>query len=162
MFAVALSPDKQFLATASYDQTARVWSVTSGEPLSLLAKHGHYVVGVDFSFDAYLLVTASLDFSAIVWDWRQSAPVRCINHPGHVRCARFAPLSNKWLITGCDDHIARVWCGTFQAEQASLALLGRPTQPRGKAARRFVLDKDGDHAIWSRVVGFLLWDSVVE
>ena len=43
------------------------------------------------------------------------------------------------------------------AELATLALFGRATRGASKYIQRFILRVDGDHAIWSRVVGFLMW-----
>ena len=41
--------------------------------------------------------------------------------------------------------------------RVAFALLGRPRVQGavGVSSRRFFLDVDGDHAMWSRVVGFL-------
>ena len=66
---VAFSPDGKFLATASQDNTARVWEVASGACVATLEGHSHRVTGVAFSpVDGKFLATASDDKTARVWE----------------------------------------------------------------------------------------------
>jgi predicted NACHT family NTPase len=68
VWAVAFSPDGRLLATASVDQTARVWDPATGDCLRILAGHAGEVTGVAFSPDGRLLATASNDKTARLWD----------------------------------------------------------------------------------------------
>ena len=66
---VAFSPDGRLLATASDDETARLWDPATGEHLRTLTGHDqHAVYGVAFSPDGRLLATASCDGTARLWD----------------------------------------------------------------------------------------------
>ena len=67
---MAFSPDGLLLATASRDETARVWDPATGGCLRTLPgrrRHGS-VYGVAFSPDGHLLATASGDGAARLWD----------------------------------------------------------------------------------------------
>jgi WD40 repeat protein len=66
--AVSFSPDGKRLATASADDTARVWDATSGQELLVLRGHSSLVAAVAFSPDGTRLATASWDKTAKVWD----------------------------------------------------------------------------------------------
>ncbi len=55
------------VATASYDNTARVWDSQSGAEIARL-NHGDYVSAVSFSPDGRTVATASWDDTARVWD----------------------------------------------------------------------------------------------
>ena len=60
VWGVAFSPDGRLLATASRDQTARLWDPATGECLRTLTGHDGWVLGVAFSPDGRLLATASM------------------------------------------------------------------------------------------------------
>lgn len=66
--AVRFSPDGQLLATASSDETARVWNGHTGRALRVLKGHRGPVTWLDFSPDGQYLVTAGADGTAIVWN----------------------------------------------------------------------------------------------
>ncbi len=62
------SPDGKYLATAGYDDTARVWEAATGEPIARMS-HGDTVRSIAFSPDEKYLATASHDKTARVWFW---------------------------------------------------------------------------------------------
>ena len=60
---MAFSPDGTKIATASDDQTARLWDAATGEPLCDPLKHAGEVNAVAFSPDGTKIATASSDVS---------------------------------------------------------------------------------------------------
>ena len=64
---MAFSPDGKRLATASDDQTAKVWDAESGKELLTLRGHSGPVNGVAFSPDGKRLATASGDGTVQVY-----------------------------------------------------------------------------------------------
>lgn len=66
--AVAWSPDGTRIASASLDNTARIWDAATGQLITTLAGHGDWVLGVGWSPDGTRVVTGSTDNSLRLWD----------------------------------------------------------------------------------------------
>ncbi len=64
---MAYSPDGKRLATASEDQTAKVWDAETGKELLTLRGHSGSVYGVAYSPDGKRLATASADGTVQVY-----------------------------------------------------------------------------------------------
>ena len=83
---LAFSPDSRYLATASQDHTARVWSATTGQEVTRMV-HDHGVSAVAFSPDGSSVITATLDGMARVWEVRNRLEtVRLVNGPAPLQC----------------------------------------------------------------------------
>lgn len=68
---VALSPDGQFIVTASNDYTAKIWNINNGQLIHTLGgANGHTgtVDSIAISSDNQFIVTGSADTSAKVWN----------------------------------------------------------------------------------------------
>ncbi len=65
---VAFSHDSAWLASASADNTVKVWDASSGECLRTLEGHSSAVCSVAFSHDSARLASASGDNTVKVWD----------------------------------------------------------------------------------------------
>jgi cytochrome c len=64
--ALALSPDGATLASASWDQTVRLWPLAGGAP-RVLEGHTQNVNGVAFTADGRAVISASYDLSVRIW-----------------------------------------------------------------------------------------------
>jgi len=75
------------LATGSWDKTARLWDVETGQCIMTFVGHEQSVSGLFFSPDGKSLVTASSDRTIRVWDLETGAQTRTYD-PVHNDCIR--------------------------------------------------------------------------
>lgn len=71
VYSVSFSPDGRTLATASRDNTARVWDISDPRhpnPLATLAGHSNGLYEVNFSRDGRTLATSSRDTTGRLWE----------------------------------------------------------------------------------------------
>ncbi|MCO6459464.1 MAG: WD40 repeat domain-containing protein, partial [Pirellulaceae bacterium] len=68
VYGVAYSPDGRWIASASADQTVRIWNAATGAQTRQLSGHQGAVFGVAFSPDGALLVSCGADKSVRLWD----------------------------------------------------------------------------------------------
>jgi WD40 repeat protein len=109
LFGLAFSPDGRLLATASRDQTARLWDAAAGNTVRTLTGHTDGVTRVAFSPDGSVLATASCDRTIRLWDAASGNTVRILTgHADWVRGVAFSPDGNV-LATASDDQTARLW-----------------------------------------------------
>ena len=67
VLSVTFSPDDNKIASASKDNTVKLWS-KDGEELQTLYGHNQRVTSVSFSPDSKTLISASDDKTVIVWN----------------------------------------------------------------------------------------------
>ncbi|MGD1698842.1 CHAT domain-containing protein [Dapis sp. BLCC M229] len=104
---VKYSPDDQTIATASFDNTAKLWS-TDGKELVTLEGHTADVVDVSFSPDGQTIATASRDKTVRLWN-KQGELLNTFNaHENVVWSVSFSP-DGKTIATASADQIAKLW-----------------------------------------------------
>jgi WD40 repeat protein/tRNA A-37 threonylcarbamoyl transferase component Bud32 len=116
--AAVFSHDGRWLATAHRDKTARVWDVTTGQPVTPLLRGGSGSAGpmeaglsdfVEFSPDGRLLLASTGLTNAWLWDIAAGKPAtKPLDHKATILCAAFSPDGRR-VITGSMDGKARVW-----------------------------------------------------
>ena len=106
---VAWSPDSKRLASASDDQTVRVWDTTSGTTLLTYKGHTDQVNSVAWSPDGKRLASASADQTVQVWD--ASSGSTLLTYKGHTDRLESVVWSpdGKRLASAYYDGIVQVW-----------------------------------------------------
>jgi cytochrome c len=99
---LAVSPDGATLASASWDHTARLWSLAGGEP-RVLEGHKDNVNGVAFTPDGKSVVTAGYDTTLRIWPLAGGAP-EVVTLPTPLNTVAVAP-DGEIVTAGADGKV---------------------------------------------------------
>jgi WD40 repeat protein/serine/threonine protein kinase len=107
----AVSPDGKFVATGSWDHSAKIWDIATGHALRKLeGGHAGYINSVEFSPDGKELLTASDDGTGRLWDVASGKPTGVVfkGHTARILSATFSPDGLR-VLTVSGDKTARLW-----------------------------------------------------
>ena len=109
VWSVAFRPNGVMLASASWDQTVRLWNVNTGRPLHTLTGHTNEVLSVAFSPDGQTLASADWDGTIRLWNPNNAKLKRTLKgHTGGVPSVAFSP-DGRTLASGSADRTIRLW-----------------------------------------------------
>jgi len=104
---ISFSPDGQLIASASRDQTVRLWS-QSGKFLALLKGHTDSVSSVAFSSDNQLIASGSWDGAVKIWR-RDGTLLETLRGPqSHIYSVSFSP-KGQMIAAAVADGTIRLW-----------------------------------------------------
>lgn len=106
---VTFSPSSHMVASASFDNSIKVWDGRTGKFLMSLRGHVGPVYRCAWSSDSRMLITASKDSTLKIWDLK-TAKIK-LDLPGHtedVYCVDWSPGGDK-VVSGGKDRLLRIW-----------------------------------------------------
>ncbi len=106
---VSITPDGQIIATASADNTIKLWQVSDGTLIRTLTGHADDVTSVVFSPDGQLLASSSYDNSIKFWKVSDGSLERTLSgHTDNVETVEFSP-DGQMLASGSWDNTIKLW-----------------------------------------------------
>ncbi|MBP0005109.1 MAG: TIR domain-containing protein [Cyanobacteria bacterium SBC] len=106
---IAFSPDGELIASASDDNTVRIWK-RNGEVLHIW-QHDDNIRRVAFAPDGKTVASASKDETVKLWRIEDGTLLNTFEHGARVRAVRFSP-DGELIASGDDDGKIRLW--TFE------------------------------------------------
>ncbi|MFX0197020.1 MAG: TIR domain-containing protein [Candidatus Hodarchaeota archaeon] len=109
IFGLEWSPTGEFLASASDDNTVRIWEIRTGDCILTLTGHTSDVKDVAWSMDGKKLATASLDNTIRLWNVKTGKEISVL--PGHtsgVRSVSWHP-DGRQVISAAEDGTVRLF-----------------------------------------------------
>ncbi|KAJ4161664.1 uncharacterized protein LMH87_007690 [Akanthomyces muscarius] len=154
--ATALSRDGKRLASASGDNTIRLWDVAKGTAQRTLKGHTDWVTALAFSRNGKKLASASGDNTIRLWDAaNDTAPRTLKGHTDWVTAIAFSRHSEK-LASASVDNTVRFWDAVTGTAQQTLGghtgwVTAIAFSPNGKT----LASASGDKTIrlWNAVTG---------
>ncbi len=106
---LAISPDGQILASGSYDDTIKLWRLSTGEEISTLTGHSDDVESVAFHPDGEILASGSYDRTIKLWQLSTGKKIRTLRgHSEDIESVAFSP-NGQILTSGGDDNEIKLW-----------------------------------------------------
>ncbi|NET10702.1 MAG: TIR domain-containing protein, partial [Symploca sp. SIO2B6] len=107
VISVAFSRDGNTIASASWDQTIKLWNL-QGEELKTLRGHTDWVYQVAFSPDGKTLASASKDNTVKLWNLQGEELKTLRGHTDWVYQVAFSP-DGKTLASASKDNTVKLW-----------------------------------------------------
>ena len=109
LYAVAISPDGQTLATAGYDRRIELWNAADGSPVRTLTGHNGAVFDLAFSGDGRTLASASADETIKLWQVETGERLDTLPQPEGEQTAVFFSAGDRHVFAAGADNRIRRW-----------------------------------------------------
>lgn len=109
VMAVAISPNKQVIASGGLDDQIKVWSSQTGELLQNLSGHTKAVNSLTISPDGLILASGSDDEKIKLWNLHSATLMQTLTeHSRDVNALAICP-DGQILVSGGDDRTIKLW-----------------------------------------------------
>lgn len=135
--AIAVSPDKKWIAATGVNNSIRLWNAEAGQPGPTLTGHTDKVTSLRFSPDGTRLASSSLDQTLRLWNVADGQPAGVIETTAALNAVEFVPTTNpseqqpippNLLASAGADNFVRTWTQPTFAPTKLPASLANITQ----------------------------------
>ena len=153
---VVYSPDGKTLASASKDNTIKLWDATTGKKISTLTGHTDWVNSVVYSPDGKTLASASADNTIKLWGVTTGKEISTLNgHKDFVNSVVYSP-DGQVLASASKDGKIKLWNVTTRKEISTLTghkalIMSIVYSPDGKTLASASTDKT--IKLWNVITG---------
>ena len=109
MNGVAVSPDGQYIISASSDKTLKIWELETGKERCTFAEHSSWVNGVAVSPDGQYIISALSDNTVKMWELKTGKEVQILaGHSDLVNGVAVSP-NGQFIVSVSEDQKLKLW-----------------------------------------------------
>eukprot|EP01102_Stenamoeba_stenopodia_P002363 TRINITY_DN1217_c0_g1_i5.p1 TRINITY_DN1217_c0_g1~~TRINITY_DN1217_c0_g1_i5.p1 ORF type:complete len:289 (+),score=42.06 TRINITY_DN1217_c0_g1_i5:919-1785(+) len=166
VFAVAVTHDEKYIASASADKNIIIWDVDAQEEIGKLSGHKDWACALAFSPYSRRLVSGGRDALIKVWNSESGDEIETLK--GHTNCIlqlRYSP-DGKLIVSASEDKTLKVWDAITFKEK--MTLVGHTHEVTCcaffKQSSRWLVSGSSDKSvrIWDLTTGKQEWVYFVE
>ncbi|KFP70245.1 PREDICTED: jouberin, partial [Acanthisitta chloris] len=164
-FCIRFSHDGKTLAAACAGRKGYpivLYEIPSGQFLREFYGHLNIVYDLCWSKDNQYLLTASSDGTVRMWkiETRAASAVRVFPHPSFVYTAKYHPVADLLVVTGCYDSVIRIWNANVKESHGQLL---QELDGHRSFINTLCFDAEGHHMFSGDSSGLIIvWDTPVE
>ncbi|XP_017933751.1 jouberin isoform X2 [Manacus vitellinus] len=163
-FCVRFSHDGKMLAAACAGRNGYpivLYEIPSGQFLREFYGHLNIVYDLCWSKDNQYLLTASSDGTVRMWkiEMQAASAVRVFPHPSFVYTAKYHPIADSLVVTGCYDSVIRIWNANVKEIHGQLL---QELDSHKSFINTLCFDAEGQHMFSGDSSGLIIvWDTPV-
>ncbi|XP_064913140.1 jouberin isoform X1 [Columba livia] len=164
-FCIRFSHDGKTLAAACAgrnDYPIVLYEIPSGRFLRKFYGHLNIVYDLCWSRDNQYLLTASSDGTVRMWkiEMQAASAVRVFPHPSFVYTAKYHPIADSLVVTGCYDSVIRIWNANVKEIHGQLL---QELDGHKSFINTLCFDEEGLHMFSGDSSGLIIvWDTSVK
>jgi WD40 repeat protein len=109
VWSVAFSPDGRYALSGSWDNTLKLWEVSSGREIRTFQGHSSGVSSIAFSPDGRYALSGSKDNTLKLWEVSSGREIRTFTgHTDFVESVAFSP-DGRYALSGSKDNTLKLW-----------------------------------------------------
>ncbi|NXK86550.1 AHI1 protein, partial [Formicarius rufipectus] len=164
-FCVRFSHDGKTLAAACAGRNGYpivLYEIPSGRFLKEFYGHLNIVYDLCWSKDSQYLLTASSDGTVRMWkiEMQAASAVKVFPHPSFVYTAKYHPIADSLVVTGCYDSVIRIWNANVKEIHGQLL---QELDGHKSFINTLCFDAEGHHMFSGDSSGLIIvWDTPVK
>ncbi|KAI3328760.1 quinon protein alcohol dehydrogenase-like superfamily [Ustulina deusta] len=156
----AIAAHADTLVSGSYDNTVRVWRISTGETLHVLQGHTQKVYSVVLDVERNRCISGSMDSFVKIWDLETGSCLHTLE--GHTLLVGLLDLRDERLVSAAADSTLRIWDPEMGRCQSTLTAHTGAITCFQHDGRKVISGSDRNLKMWDTRTGECLQDLLTD